>query len=245
MKRKLDEFVNEYRDVYKFDNYNILFDLIDEIQNIIDFTFSVEISKEQIMPQLKLGEPDDEIDSSKTQEYKKPLLFINLQKRKSVGMTGNSNDVKYKTFHNNLVAGVPKFAREIELADKRKVQKAVMYYDNQFTLTLITKTVKEAMEFIPLIERGLNINSRAIMPNFIEVSGITNIETIERKENDKTVRTKITYEVRSREELIIDNSYILVGYQIHNGDVEFKSGSIQNGTWIENQEDGEFEKFPE
>lgn len=241
MNGKLIKYVEEYMGMYKYTNPDILFDLTDEIQNIIQFTFTIEPQKRKIIPKLKLGTPDEEIDSSRTVEYRGPELYIKLNKRRPVG----SNKTDVKTFEGNLIAGVPRFSKQVILEDGRQIERKYIKYDNEFQLILVTKTTKEALEFIPLIERALNVNSRLIMPSFIDVSGIIETKTLENENTDKTIRTQILYQIRSQETVDIDNSYILKGYQIFANELETGSGAIVNDEWKNNKEDGEFVEFPE
>jgi hypothetical protein len=240
MNQRLIKYVEQYSRTLEYQNPDILFDLTDEIQSIVQFTFAIEPNKKSIMPKLKLGTPDEEVDSSRTVEYEGPELYIKLSKRRPVG----SDKTDKKTFEGNLTAGTPRFSQKIKLDDGTVIERKYMKYDNEFQLILVTKTTKEALEFIPLIERALNVNSRLIMPTFIDVSGIIETKTLDNKTTDKTIRTQISYQVRSQETVDVDNSYILKGYQIFTNELETGSGTIVDDEWIQNKDNGEFIEFP-
>jgi hypothetical protein len=240
---KLNEFVLEYNNVYKFNNENILHNLIETIQTNINFAFALESDKkEKLFPKLVLSEDYEDIASNITHSYKQPNIYISLKNRSPIS-EDQSN--KFKTFsHSNIISGIPRFYKREQIDDKI-YEYANMCFDNRFELILLTKNIKEQLELINILERALNIYSNIIKSNYIIASGITSIQSSAKKTDDSLTKTIITFEIRTTEVVTIDKNYILTGYKIFTNELTTGSGEINdNNEWEDYPENGEYISFP-
>lgn len=239
---KLNKFVTENENTYNFYNENILHNLIENIQDNINFAFLIEKNKDRINPKLILSEDFEDIESNKTIEYKQPILYISLKKRSPVSSNeSNSN----KTFaHSNIISGIPRFIKKEKDQNGNFYEYSLMSFDNSFQLILFTKTIKEELEVLNILERSLNIYSNIIKPEYVIASGITSIETKDKKTKEQLTKTIISFEVRTKEVVKIDKNYILKGYKIFTNEFETGSGEIVNDNWEEYPIDDDYIQFP-
>lgn len=240
---KLNEFVRENKTVYNFYNENVLHEIVNSIQENIKFAFLIERHKErELIPKLFLSEDFEDIDSNKTHQYNQPLIYISLKKRVPVSTNPRNNN---NTFgHSNIISGMPKFFKQYQ-EDGAIYESALMNFDNQFELVLLTKNIKEQLEVLNILERALNIYSNIIKSNTIAVAGITSIIGEGKKTSDNLTKTVINFEVRTNEIVKIDKNYILKGYRIYTDEFETGSGEIKNDKeWEEYPKDGEYIDFP-
>ena len=242
--KELNTYVKKYKGKYQYYNKNILFDIVQQIQNIIEFSFEIEDYDPQLLPKLVLAQENIDTDSNKTTAYTKPQLYISLKKRAPV-----SNDYanSSQTFADaNAISGYPRFQKNETREDGRLITHSLMTYDNHLKMVLITKTVKEQLELINILERGLNIYSTLIQPPFITVCGIVSVESNDEKTKTNTMKTIINFHVRTREVVDIDKSYINMGYRIYSGQYHTASGELdKNGTWQNYDTCYDFDYYPD
>lgn len=238
MKKQVD--LDELRGQFQVNNPNILYSMIQFFQKAIQLGLAMENVDKKLMPKLMLGEEDKEKDSSKTLEYTGPILSITLERRAPTGI--NASTVT-DLFHNNLIAGTPKFQTDIQ-KDKEgadyMVQLTSYSTDNEILLTLKTKTVKEQFTLLPIIERSLNIYSQKIKPQCIVVCGIKNIKTEEKKDDTNLETAKIYFQLRVTETITVDDTYLLKGFHLLTGidlsQVSASSGGFdETGGWVDNE----------
>jgi hypothetical protein len=245
MTDKLKEYLAEHDNEYIFKNPNILSDVIVHFQDLMEYAFHVEGIEENMQPKMILGEENVDNESEKTRTYEQPVLSITLSKRMSCG----TNDKSLTgLFHNNLIAGVPKFIHKVKKIEDEEIEfeQGVFFTDNELCLTLKTKTVKEQIVLINLIERALNIYSATIRPDFVVVCGIKEIKTESKKDSINFETAKIYFQLRLKEIVNIDRLFLLRGFKIFTGqdkEIEVSNGKLdKEGNWQDNVV-AEFEQF--
>lgn len=224
---------DKYGERYEYSKETILFDTIEEIQKILDFAFYLKGYNNT--PQLILDEDVSEEENTKTKPYKQPLLFISLNKRAYAPMDSNSK--KLFTHAEELLASVPTVYKRYEYYDEITKQKIpfkslIFRSDNEFTLTLKTKTVKEQLEIINILEKSLNVYSRLFHSEFINHLGISKIEKKERKDKNELKVAVIYFQVRLNEVIAFNDTYLLEAFRIFSGreDIFEIDGSGDNFT---------------
>lgn len=249
---KIQSELEKLRNQIVVQNKNILESIIKFFQASILLAINLETVDKKLTPKLILGEESKEKDSSKTLEYIQPILSISLTKRAPTGI--NDSTVK-DLFSNNLISGRPKFDRKYivkEVDGKEQdyeIKEAMFRTDNELCLTLKTKTVREQFILLPLIERALNIYCKFHMPNIVDVCGIKEITTEIKKDDTDLETAKIRYQLRITETVLIDETYLLKGFEIisHDGLLEgivTNTGKIdENENWKDNVTEEYVEEF--
>lgn len=215
---KLKALIKDFQTTYKFDNPNVLLDVIQNLQTVIDFAFEIELDLKKHKPKLMLGESKEDEQSNKTLVYDSPLIFITLKKRAYSGSLGKST---HELFQGNLASAVPKFEKKFYL-DKNNndnfIYKSVIQTDNELLLRLKTKTIKEQLVIINILERSLNVYCRRILSNFISFCAIKEITTDSSQDKDEMYTTNILFQLRLNEELEIDDTYLLKAFSVYCGE---------------------------
>lgn len=245
LSKEVIEKLEDLRNEFHFENPNSLSDIISFFQKVILLAIAIEKIDKKITPRLILGEEKIEKDSSKTLSYEQPTISITLTKRSPCGTNEASTR---ELFKNNLISGKPKF--DITYKVKKNTDeeipliKALVVTDNELCLILKTKTVKEQLILLPILERALNIYSEVVKPIFVDVCGIKNIITEERKDDISLETAKIYFQLRVKETVIFDKSILIKGFTIANGEEVFtNSGKIDElGKWKDNVTD-DYENF--
>lgn len=241
-RKELEKYINEYKGQYLYSNPNILLDIIAYIQKVIEFTFMMEKHSPDSIPKLELGEEHQDTESNKTNAYEGPKLYISLHKRVPVSSNQKNNN---QTFADgNLISAYPRYETRTLDEDNEIVSQSLMTFDNHLKMVLVTKTYKEQLKIINILERGLNIYSQLILAPFIFVCGIVSIESEGKKEKDDTLHTTINFHVRSKEVVEIDKSYFIVGYRIFSGQYYTESGELVNGEWVPHKISYDFDYLP-
>ena len=215
---KLKAMVLDFQSSYKFDNKNILLDVIDNLQKVIDFAFEIELDLKKNKPRLVLGEIKEDEQSNKTLIYDNPTIYITLKKRAYSGSLGRST---HELFQGNLASAVPKFEKKIYLDennDENFIYKAVIQTDNELLLRLKTKTIKEQLIIINILERALNVYCRKILKSFISFCAIKEIITEKSQDKDEMYTSDIKFQFRLNEELEVDDTYLLSAFSVYCGD---------------------------
>lgn len=238
----LEKYINQYKGSYKFYHETIIWELVNEVQKYIDFAFKIENHEKNIIPRLILAEDPNDQDSNLTKTYIRPALYISLEKRNPFSADPSNMN---KTFvHNNLISGVPRYSKVVQgETNDIKYEYSTMNYDNQFKMVLITKTVKEQMKIINILERALSVYSSFLRNGPIIACGITSIASDCKKLKNETVKTTITFQMRTRELLKIDKNYIIEGYKIYSHEYETGSGELKNEEWIKYPKEEKYKEF--
>jgi hypothetical protein len=245
--------LNELRKEIDFKNPKILEDIMIFFQKVIVLAVSLEEVDEKLIPRLVLGEEPVDLDSSKTREYTQPIMYLTLTRRAS---TGVNDRTLTDLFSNNLISGIPKFDQMVKKRvdeedgtyEEYDVVSTMFKTDNELCLSLKTKTVKEQLTLLPVLERALNIYSQIVKPTFIDVCGVKNIATEPKKDETDFETAKITFQLRAVEQVVFDDTYIVRGFEIISKDLEYEgiktnSGQIdESGKWIDNVNE-EYEEF--
>lgn len=233
----IEELKDRYGGKYEYDHETILFNVIEEIQKLLDFSFYLRGYNNA--PQLILDEDASEEENTKTKPYKQPLLFITLNRRAYAPMDSNSK--KLFTHSEELLSAVPSIYKRYEYTDEKTKEKIpfktlIFRSDNEFILTLKTKTIKEQLEIINIIEKSLNVYSRLFHSNFINHLGISKIEKKERKDKNNLKIATIYFQVRLNEIITYNDTYILEAFKIFSGrdDIFEIDGSKDNFTQTNN-----------
>lgn len=237
--KNLKKYIEKYKETYTYENPNSLSDLIRELQKYITFAFNIE---GKTPPKLILNNTPDKKGET-TLAYSEPLLYISLSKRISRNIENTKN-----TFQDaHLTSGYPKNIKKINISSDGKneyfVDQAIIETDNELLLSLKTKTVKEQFEYINTLERALNIYANKIKSKLIVACGIKMISTENEINSQGLIVSNITFHVLLREIIIIDETYILKGFEIYDGkDITFATGKLINDKWQE-YKTNEFEIF--
>ncbi|MGL5714995.1 MAG: hypothetical protein ACRCX2_18410 [Paraclostridium sp.] len=237
----LRKYIENNPQKYSFNNPEILLNIIEELQKVIKYAIIVEGVDQSLVPKLILGDEPDDVESNKTQTYEKPVLSVSLSRRMSAG---TNERTLTKLFDNNLIAGTPKYIRKVKgepdmFGEQENLYEQGVYFtDNELCLTLKTKTVKEQLKIINILERALNIYARQLIGNFIVVCGIKEINTEEKKDNKKFETAKILFHMRLKEIVNMDSLSLIRGFQIFTSNeniLDIYSGKIkEDGTWEDN-----------
>lgn len=215
---KLKTLILDFQTSYKFDNKNVLLDVINNLQRVIDFAFEIELDLKTNKPKLVLGEIKEDEQSNKTLVYDTPTIYITLKKRAYSGSLGRTS---HELFQGNLASAVPKFEKKVYL-DKNDnenfIYKSVIQTDNELLLRLKTKTIKEQLIIINILERALNVYCRKILSGFISFCAIKEIETEKSQDKDEMYTSNIKFQLRLNEELEIDDTYLLSAFSVYCGD---------------------------
>lgn len=240
--KKLNLYLDKFNGLYSSHNKNIIWDTINYIQNLLEFSFRIQ--KYENMPSFYLGEEESEEDTNKSKQYKKPLIFLKLLKRCYAPVS----DTSRKLFTNSevLLASFPvmttKVVKEIKHEDgtieKYPYHTGLFYSDNEFILTLKTKTLKEQYEIINILERTFNIYAKKFYENMILASGIVKLESKELKDKDDLKTINIYFQMRLKEIVDIDDTFLLKAFTIFKGkeDIFEIDGSEGNFEPIKNIE---------
>lgn len=236
---KLNKYLNKFSGLYSAHNPNIVWDTINYLQNLLEFSFLVDGND---VPEIYLGEADLEENNNKTKTYKKPQIFLKLQKRCYAPI----NDTSRKLFNNSevLLASFPVIRKKnIKIKVKEDGTKeeypyhtGVFYSDNEFLLTLKTKTFKEQYEIINILERTLNIYAKKFYEKIVLASGIVRLENKEMKDKDDLKTLNIYFQIRLKEVIDIDDTFLLKAFSIFEGkeDIFEIDGSGNNFEPIKN-----------
>lgn len=218
---KLELFLDKFSGIYKHHNENILWNAIEFIQTLLEFSFMVEEYKN--IPSFHLGEDYQESDTVKTKVYEKPMIFLKLNKRCYAPV----NDENRKLFANSeiLLASYPSLfhdaIKEIKKPDgtisKHPYKTGLFYSDNEFLLTLKTRTLKEQYEILNILERTFNIYAKKLYPDIALACGIVRMESKELKDKDDLKTIKIYFQMRLKEIIDYDNTYLLKAFYIFAG----------------------------
>lgn len=245
MNKQTEKELSELKGSIEVRNPEILKEIVQFFQKVITLAINLENIDTNMSPRLVLGEEPVETDSSKTREYDRPTIYISLARR---APTGVNNNTMVDLFSNNLISGIPKFDRVVRkkiidengTVEEYDVLSSLFKTDNEIILSLKTKTVKEQLTLLPLLERALNLYSQPVKPYFVDVCGIKNIETLTRKDNTSFETAKITFQLRILEQVTFDDTYILKGFEILGNDEDFQgiitnTGKIdETGNWTDN-----------
>lgn len=219
--QKLNFYLDKFSGIYKHHNKNILWNTIEFIQTLLEFSFKVE--QHDIIPKFYFGEEKEEDDTTKTKIYEKPLIFLKLNKRCYAPV----NDENRKLFTNSevLLASFPVMQHTME----HKIQKddgtiikhpyktSIFYSDNEFLLTLKTRTLKEQYEILNILERTFNIYAKKLYPDMMLACGIVRMESKELKDKDDLKTMNIYFQMRLKEMVDYDNTYLLKAFYIFSG----------------------------
>ncbi|MGL6099127.1 MAG: hypothetical protein ACRC0G_05855 [Fusobacteriaceae bacterium] len=254
MDKKTKKDLEELRSLITFKNPNILKNIVEFFQKVILLSVELEGLDRNLTPRLVLGEEPNEVDSSKTLEYERPIMYLTLVRRMS---TGVNNDTLKDLFSNNLMSGIPKFDRKVlktikgengEEDEEYCILESMTKTDNELCLSLKTKTVKEQLVLLPMLERALNIYSQIVKPTYIDVCGVKGIVTEAKKDATDFETARILFQLRVVETVTVDDTYILKGFEILGNDSEFggignNSGKIdESNNWVDNVT-AEYEEF--
>lgn len=219
-KKQLELYLDKFRGIYEHQNKDILFNVVEYIQTLLEFSFAVE---DYQVPKFIFGEEKDEDDTTKTKTYEKPLIFLKLIKRCYAPV----NDESRKLFANEevLLASFPVMFetvyKEIKQPNgtilKHPYQQGLFYSDNEFLLTLKTKTLKEQYKIINILERTFNIYAKKFYSGIILASGIVKLESKELKDKDELKTINIYFQLRLKEIINYDNTYLLKAFKIFSG----------------------------
>ncbi|MGL5719131.1 hypothetical protein [Cetobacterium sp.] len=215
---KLRDLVTDFQSRYKFNNPNVLLDVIQNLQTVIDFAFEIELQSKQYKPKLMLGETKEDEQSNKTLVYENPIVFITLKRRAYSGSLGKST---HELFQGNIASAVPKFEKKVYLDKNNEenfIYKSVIQTDNEILLRLKTKTIKEQLILINILERSLNVYCRKILSNFISFCAIKEIESESTQDKDEMYTTNILFQLRLNEELEVDDTYLLKAFSVYSGE---------------------------
>lgn len=222
---KLKLLVQQFQDTYKFDNKNVLLDVIENLQRVIDFAFELELDLKELKPKLVLGETKEDDQSNKTLAYDNPTLYISLKKRAYSGSLGRTT---HELFQGNLASAVPKFEKKIYLDkddNENYIYKAVIQTDNELLLRLKTKTIKEQLTIVNILERALNVYCRKILNSFISFCAIKDIEADKNQDKDEMYTTNIKFQLRLNEELEVDDTYLLKAFSVYCGEYSHENNN--------------------
>lgn len=240
--KKLNFYLDKFAGIYEHHNKNILWNSIEFIQTLLEFSFRVENFPNT--PKFFLGEDKEEDDTTKTKPYEKPLIFLKLNKRCYAPV----NDENRKLFANSevLLASFPvlphTMEKEIKNEDgtitKHPYQSGLFYSDNEFLLTLKTRTLKEQYEILNILERTFNIYAKKLYPDMMLACGIVRMESKELKDKDDLKTINIYFQLRLKEIIDYDETYLLKAFYIFAGkeDIFEIDGSDGNFEPIENVE---------
>lgn len=219
--KKIKKYLKEFSGIYKPHAENVLWNAIEFIQTLLEFSFLVD--EYENTPDFYLGEDYKEEDNTKTKTYKKPMIFLKLNKRCYAPV----NDENRKLFANTeiLLASFPNLfhdtVKEIKNDDgtitKHPYKTGLFYSDNEFLLTLKTKTLKEQYEILNILERTFNIYAKKLYPDMMLACGIVRMESKELKDKDSLKTMNIYFQMRLKEIIDYDNTYILKAFYIFSG----------------------------
>ena len=210
---------------------------MEELQKLIDFAFYLRGYDNS--PKLILDDDVSEEENIKSKVYKQPLLFISLNRRAYAPMDSNSK--KLFTHSEELLSGVPSVYKTYHYVNKETNEKVpfrtlLFRSDNEFTLTLKTKTVKEQLEIINILEKSLNVYGRLFHSDFINHLGVSKIEKKEKKDRNELRVAVIYFQVRLNEIVTYNDTYLLEAFKIFYGrdDIFEIDGSKDNFQPINN-----------
>ena len=215
---KLREVIEGFQNNYKFDNKNILLDIIQDLQNVIEFAFEIELDIKDYKPKLVLGEDKSDEQSNKTLNYESPHIYITLKRRSYSGSLGKTS---YELFQGNLASAVPKFEKKIYInveGEEDFIYKSVIQTDNELLLRLKTKTIKDQLIIINILERALNVYCRKILNKYISFCAIKDIESEKEQDKDGMYTAEIKFQLRLNEELEVDDTYLLKAFSVYSGE---------------------------
>lgn len=220
-KEKLKKFIEKYSDTYSMHNPNILSNVIQFLQTLLEFSFTID-QYEQI-PKIFLGDENDEIDNNQTREYTQPIIFINLLKRAYAPM----NDTNNKLFNNTevILASTPTlYKSQVKIYNDENGEEQKIIYktgifrsDNEVLLTLKTKTLFEQYLIINTLEKTFNIYAKSFHNKYIQASGISKIECESTKDKDSLQTAKIYMQFRLNELVDFNDTYLLKAFNIYAG----------------------------
>lgn len=232
--KKLQYYLEKFSGIYKHHNENILWNAIEFIQTLLEFSFLME--EYENTPIFYLGEDYKEEDTTMTKVYKNPMIFLKLNKRCYAPV----NDENRKLFANSeiLLASYPSLFhdafKEIKKTDgtisKHPYKTGLFYSDNEFLLTLKTRTLKEQYEILNILERTFNIYAKKLYPDMMLACGIVRMESKELKDKDSLKTMNIYFQMRLKEIIDYDNTYLLKAFYIFAGreDIFEIDGSEEN-----------------
>ena len=212
--------LDNYKGTLQFENPNILKDFIRQFQQMLEFSFALEEMTEDERPELQIGKDIKDDENTSVSQTLKNKVSIMLSKREFCGENSAS---KEDLFTGNLISGSLKFRKSLEEAPH--VKKAMFRSDNEFNIVLKTKTVKAQLELLNILEKSLNIHSRTILADFIDVCGIRSVDVEGDLDKDKMYTANILFQARLKESALVDDSYLLEAFKIAVGEnLEYSSG---------------------
>lgn len=203
------------------------------------YAFAIEKTDKKIIPKLYLGEDDSDKKTEETSIYTGPTLHISLGRRAACGTNAQSN---FDFFTGNVISGAPKYKKDnFKTGDtpdsEYEGETALVITDNEIIFILKTRTIKEQFQIINILERALNIYCRSILSEFVYLCGVKDIKSEKLKDEQKLETMTINFQIRLKEILKIDRSFILKSFNIFSGkedSFEYSSGQIKNEKWEEN-----------
>lgn len=221
-KENLKKMVERYKNTFAFNRPDILIDLIDEIQTLFEFSFTIE---NYPMPKIILGDDIKPNDTTQSLDKDNGQIFIRLNRRSYHTQLESDNKRMFQS-ENVILASSPKFSKtiRIEERDNKKteipIREEMFFSDNEFIFTLKTKTLKQQFKILNILERTLNIYSKKITSNFVVISGISNIKSIPKKDKDDLETLEIYYQFRLKEVSSYNEYYLLEAFRIAFNDTE-------------------------
>lgn len=211
---ELNKLIDRYKDTVNFKHKNILWEAVSFIQQLLEFSFQIE-GKE--IPKLYFGEDLSEKQSTPSEEVvPQGQIFIKLNKRHYHTQT-NRNDTKIFQNEGVVLAGRPNFHKTVPIEEREKedvVKQGIYWSDNEFIFTVKTNTQKKQFEILNTLERTFNVYAPKIQKEFITVAGVVDIKTKEKKDKDDLETLEITYHMRLKEQIDINDYYIIEAIKI-------------------------------
>ena len=234
-KENLKKMVEKYKDTFTFYRPDILIDLIDEIQTLLEFSFTIE---NYPMPKIILGDDIKPNDTTQSLDKDNGQIFIRLNRRSYHTQLENDSRKMFQS-ENVILASSPKFSKttRIEERDNKKteipIREEMFFSENEFIFTLKTKTLKQQFKILNILERTLNIYSKRITSNFVVVSGISNIRGVPKKDKDELETIEIYYQFRLKEISSYNEYYLLEAFRIAFDYKEDKNEEEDNSIYTE------------
>ena len=190
--------------------------MVEEIQQLIEFAFMVE-GKE--VPKMMLGDDKNELKNESTRPDDPIQIFIKLTKRCYYNTNTEHGDKNTKMFQSSevILASYPTLQDFYPLKiDNEEIDttRGVFWSDNEFLISLKTKTLKEQMEIINLLERTLNIVGKKFIKEDIQAFGIAKIEIEKKQDGDEMETAKLYFHIRVQEGVLFNKPFILEAVNI-------------------------------
>lgn len=215
-RQKLQTLVDKYKNKLIFLKKDILWYLIDQIQELLEFAFMVEGEK---IPEIILGDDSNERVNEKSRQDDASKIFIKLTKRCYYNSQTEDGDRSTKLFKSSgvILASYPTLQCETVAkinGENIPTVQGMFWSDNEFLISLKTKTIAEQFRIINVLERTLNVLGKKFSKLGIQVFGIANIEVPEKKDKDNLETAKIYFHIRVQEKVIHNKEFIVKAIQI-------------------------------